>query len=146
MRLCILGFSLVFTAYLSNAVVSGKLPFWFSGSQRRRCYRLRLVACSARISVDTHTQTDKPTTVTLSVHACRGLISVVLRLMAETTSHRPVISRHFQPLWTTLEHTSQQSRQLLKAQTVLSRFHPGAGSVGSVLKQCVTTTRLLSSF
>ena len=35
----------------------------------------RLVACSARISVDTqtHRQTDKPTTVTLAVHARRGL-------------------------------------------------------------------------
>ena len=31
-RLCILAFSLVFTAYLSNAVVSGKSPF-FSGSR-----------------------------------------------------------------------------------------------------------------
>ena len=38
----------------------------------------RLVACSARISVDTHMHTDrqidKPTTVTLAVHARRGLI------------------------------------------------------------------------
>ena len=34
----------------------------------------RLVACSAGISVDTHTQTDKPTTVTLVAHARRGLI------------------------------------------------------------------------
>jgi hypothetical protein len=31
-RLCILAFSFVFTAYLSNAVVSGKSPFYFSGS------------------------------------------------------------------------------------------------------------------
>ena len=31
-RLCILPFSLVFTAYLSKAVVSGKSPFYFSGS------------------------------------------------------------------------------------------------------------------
>ena len=32
-RLCILAFSLVFTAYLFNAVVSGKSPFYFSGSR-----------------------------------------------------------------------------------------------------------------
>ena len=41
----------------------------------------RLVACGARISVDTHTHTHthrligKPSTVTLAVHARRGLIS-----------------------------------------------------------------------
>ena len=34
MRLCKLAFSLVFTAYLSNAVVSGKSPFSFSGGNR----------------------------------------------------------------------------------------------------------------
>ena len=34
----------------------------------------RLVACSARISVDTHTHTDRTTTVTLAAHARRGLI------------------------------------------------------------------------
>ena len=32
-RLCILAFSLVFTAYLTNAVVKGKSAFYFSGSR-----------------------------------------------------------------------------------------------------------------
>ena len=71
-RLCILAFSLVFTAYLSNAVVSGKSPLNFLGS-RSVVLKVpligRLVAFSARISVDTHThtdrQTDNSTTVTL---------------------------------------------------------------------------------
>ena len=37
----------------------------------------RLVACSARINVDTQAgrQTDKPTTVSLAAHARRGLIN-----------------------------------------------------------------------
>ena len=35
----------------------------------------RLVACSARISVDTQTQIDRTTSVTLVAHARRGLIS-----------------------------------------------------------------------
>ena len=34
----------------------------------------RLVACSPRIVVDTHTQTHRTTTVTLAAHAHRGLI------------------------------------------------------------------------
>ena len=55
-RLCILAFSLVFTAYLSNAVVSGKTPFYFqAGVVLKPLLSLigRLVPCSARISVDT---------------------------------------------------------------------------------------------
>ena len=38
----------------------------------------RLVACSSRISVDrqAHRETDKPTTVTLAAHACRGVIII----------------------------------------------------------------------
>ena len=64
-RLCILAFSLVFTAYLSNAVVSGKSGL-FSFKARIVLKPLVsligcLVACSARISVDTHTQTDRQT-------------------------------------------------------------------------------------
>ena len=53
-RLCILAFSLGFTAYLSNAVVSANRPFIF---QRRVVLKPlvsligRLVACCARISV-----------------------------------------------------------------------------------------------
>ena len=75
-----IGFFAFITAYLSNAVVSGKSPFYFSGSRSSEAAGItnnRLVACSARISVDTqtHRQTDKPTTVTLAVHACRGLNS-----------------------------------------------------------------------
>ena len=35
----------------------------------------RLVACSARISVDTHTDRQQTTTVTLAAHARRGLIN-----------------------------------------------------------------------
>ena len=31
--ICIVALPLVFTAYLSNAVVSGKLPFYFSGAR-----------------------------------------------------------------------------------------------------------------
>ena len=64
-RLCILAFSLVFTAYLSNAVVSGKSGL-FSFKARIVLKPLVsligcLVACSARISVDTHTHTDRQT-------------------------------------------------------------------------------------
>ena len=74
-----IGFWLVFMAYLSNAVISGETPFIF---QARIVLKPlvsligRLIACSARISVDTQTdrQTDKPTTVTLAAHARRGLI------------------------------------------------------------------------
>ena len=75
MWLGILAFSLVFTAYLSNAVVSGKSPFYFSSS----CVVLKpllsligcLVACSVRISVDTHA--DQNNYCNLAAHACRGL-------------------------------------------------------------------------
>ena len=62
--LCILAFSLVFTAYLSNTVVSGKSPFILQA--RVVLMPLvsligRLIACGARISVDTqtHTQTNQ---------------------------------------------------------------------------------------
>ena len=53
----------------------------------------RLVACSARIVVDRHTdtqihrQTHRTTTVTLAAHARRGLI------MAQATSHAPSLAR-----------------------------------------------------
>ena len=59
--LCILAFSLGFTAYLSNAVVSGNSPFTFqAGVVLKPLVSLmgHLVACSARISVGTHRQTD----------------------------------------------------------------------------------------
>ena len=52
----------------------------------------RLVACSARIVVDRHTdtqthrQTHRTTTVTLAAHARRGLI------MAQATSHAPSLA------------------------------------------------------
>ena len=70
-----LGALCLFSRHLSNAVVSGKSPVYFSG-----CVVLkllvsltgRLVACSARIRVVTHT--DKATTVTLAAHVHRGLI------------------------------------------------------------------------
>ena len=42
----------------------------------------RFVACSARISVDTHTQTDRTTTVTLAAHAHRGLIIISMLYFA----------------------------------------------------------------
>ena len=42
----------------------------------------RFIACSSRIKVDrhtrTHTQTDRPSTVTLAAHARRGLINFYL--------------------------------------------------------------------
>ena len=63
---CDYAYSLVFTAYLSNTVISGKSPFYSCSSE----------ACSARISVDTQTETDKPSTVTLAAHARRGLTTV----------------------------------------------------------------------
>ena len=60
--LCILAFSLFFTAFLLNSVVSGETPFCFQALVARKplvSLISRLVACSARISGDkqTHTQT-----------------------------------------------------------------------------------------
>ena len=69
-----IGFLLAFTAYLSNAAVSGKSPFFKVRVVLKPFISLigHLVACSARISVDT--QTHRTTTVTLAAHARRGLI------------------------------------------------------------------------
>ena len=92
--ICILALSLVFTPYLSNAVVSAKSPH-FSCQNRHIFHALvalkllvslisRLVACSARIVVDSQTnrqtnrQTHRPTTVTLAAHARRGLIIITI--------------------------------------------------------------------
>ena len=60
--LCILAFSLVFTPYLSNAVVSAKSPHYFLALVALKLLVSlisRLVACSARIVVDR--QTDRQT-------------------------------------------------------------------------------------
>ena len=80
MLICILALSLVFTPYLSNAVVSAKSPHFFHALVVLKLLVSlisRLVACSARIVVDKQTdrQTHRPTTVTLAAHARRGLIS-----------------------------------------------------------------------
>ena len=74
-----IGFSLVFTPCLSNAVVSAKCPRYFHSLEAlKRLISLisRLVACSARIVVDklTDRQTHRPSTVTLAAHAHRGLM------------------------------------------------------------------------
>ena len=64
----------VFTAYFSNAVVLGKSPFIFLARVVLKALVSligHLKACSARIRVDA--QIDKQTTVTLTVHALRGL-------------------------------------------------------------------------
>ena len=55
-----MAFSLVFTAYLSNAVLSGKSPNNFQVEAVGIALG-HLVACSARISVDTHTHTHTHT-------------------------------------------------------------------------------------
>ena len=74
--LCILAFSLVFTAYISNAVVS------FSVVLKPLVSLMgRLVACSARIAE----QTDRPSSVTPAVHARRGLMSTDNRSTVNTT-------------------------------------------------------------
>ena len=86
---CILAFSLVFTPYLSNAVVSAKLPHYFLALVALKLlvsFISRLVACSARIVADkqtnnsrtqtnrqTNMQTHRQSTVTLAAHARRGL-------------------------------------------------------------------------
>ena len=60
MRLCMLAFSLVFTAYLSAAVVSGKTPNKFQALvvlKTSVSLTGRLVACSARIAADRQTET-----------------------------------------------------------------------------------------
>ena len=74
MLICILALSLVFTPYLSNAVVSAKSPQNFHALVALKLLVSlisRLVACSARIVIDR--QTDKHA-VTLAAHARRGLI------------------------------------------------------------------------
>ena len=92
-----MAFSLVFTAYLSNAVVSGKSPFFF---QARIVLKPlvsligRLVACSARISVDTHTQTD---TVTLAAHARRGSHSPAVQVSDPTWDLPAMFGLHNMP-------------------------------------------------
>ena len=64
--ICILALSLVFTPYLSNAVVSAKSPHFFHALVALKLLISlisRLVACSARIVVDKQTerQTDTQT-------------------------------------------------------------------------------------
>ena len=94
--LCILAFSLVFTPYLSNAVVSAKSPHYFLALVALKLLVSlisRLVACSARIVVDRHThadrQTHRRTTVTLAAHARRGLMSTGLpRPRLARSAHR----------------------------------------------------------
>ena len=101
--LCILAFSLVFTPYLSNAVISAKSPHYFLTLVALKLLVSLiscLVACSARIVVDkqadgrtdrqtdrqtdrwtdgrTDRQTDTTTTVTLAAHARQGLIILVI--------------------------------------------------------------------
>ena len=78
--ICILALSLVFTPYLSNAVVSANRHIIFHALVALKLLVSlisRLVACSARIVVDrqTNRQTHRPTTVTLAAHARRGLIN-----------------------------------------------------------------------
>ena len=73
---CMLAFSLVFTPYFWNAVVSGKSPFLFS------CFRSPEAAGIAyrpprslyfeNRRRQTDKQTDRPSTVTLAAHARRG--------------------------------------------------------------------------
>ena len=75
----ILAFSLVFTLYLSNAVVPPKLPHYFqcpcSTEAVGIAHKPPRVACSARIIVHKRTDkqtnklTHKPSTVTLAAHA-----------------------------------------------------------------------------
>ena len=74
--LCILAFSLVFTPYLSNAVVLAKSAHYFIFHALVVLKMLvslisRLVACSPRIVVDrqTNRQIHRTTTATLAVHA-----------------------------------------------------------------------------
>ena len=57
---------LVFTAHLSNAVVSAKFPFYFSGSRSSVSLIGSPVACSARTSVDAQTDRQTNDTVTLA--------------------------------------------------------------------------------
>ena len=82
-QLCMFAFSLVFMAYSRTQSFQENCLFIlqdFVVLKPLVSLIGHLVACSARISVDTHTQrqtdrqTDKPTTVTLAVHARRGLI------------------------------------------------------------------------
>ena len=65
-------------ATLSNAVVSGKSPFYIVQAPvvLKPLVSLigRLVACSKRRH--THRHTDKPTTVTLAAHVRRGLLTL----------------------------------------------------------------------
>ena len=61
-KICILAFSLVFTTYLSNAVVSAKSPVYFRALVALKMFVSlisRLVACSPRIVLDK--QTDRQT-------------------------------------------------------------------------------------
>ena len=57
--ICILALSLVFTPYLSNAVVSAKSPHYFHALVVLKLLVSRLVACSARIVVDRQTDTHR---------------------------------------------------------------------------------------
>ena len=83
-----LAFSLVFTPYLSNSVVSANPHISFHAlAALKMLVSLisRLIACSARIVGDKHTnrqtdtQTHRPSTVTLAAHARRWLIMLVYR-------------------------------------------------------------------
>ena len=66
---------------LSNAVVSVKSPFYFSGSRSTEAFGIALrpprslyiVREQSRTQSYTHTHTDTPTIVTLAAHARRGL-------------------------------------------------------------------------
>ena len=79
----------LFSRHISrNAVVSGKSPFYFSGSHSSEAMVSlidHLVACSTRISVDR--QTDKPSTETLAAHAHAGVVGLVFVTPHVALSH-----------------------------------------------------------
>ena len=55
-----IGFFVVFTAYLSNAVISGKSPFSFSGSRSSEDVCIAHGPPCARIAADRQTDTHRP--------------------------------------------------------------------------------------
>ena len=71
--ICILALSLVFTPYLSNAVVSAKSPHYFSCPCSTEAVG---IAHKPPRCENSRRQTDRQTDVTLAAHARRGLIII----------------------------------------------------------------------